>query len=96
MRSTCNTTIVEYYNATRIRAEFFFALSIRSLTCVGFEAGIFSYLLRVFINLLVKMNVTSNPNNPNALKLIVAAEISGKKFAIDFTSDQKRESPNLF
>ncbi|XP_011500338.1 PREDICTED: methionine--tRNA ligase, cytoplasmic [Ceratosolen solmsi marchali] len=40
------------------------------------------------------MNVTSNPNNPNALKLIVAAEISKKELAIEFTSDPKQCSLN--
>ena len=41
------------------------------------------------------MQATSNPNNPNALKLIIASEIGEKELAIDFKSEPKREPPNL-
>lgn len=37
------------------------------------------------------MRASSNPNNPNALKLIVAAGIAGTELELDFQSDPKRE-----
>ncbi|KAL7301642.1 hypothetical protein TKK_0005649 [Trichogramma kaykai] len=38
------------------------------------------------------MKVLSNPNNPNLLKLVIAASISGKKLKIDYTAESKQSS----
>lgn len=37
------------------------------------------------------MKAASNPNNPNLLKLVVAAEIAGKELTLDDKTEPKRE-----
>ena len=40
------------------------------------------------------MKAFSNPDNPNVLKLIIAAEISEKQLELDFHANAKRKTDN--